>query len=79
MMNRLRGFVIPLNLFYSLLRPSAEILAPKSRPLHAKLEQIIEVIVENLKVHFAVRDNSQLIGKLKQRRGRAYQLGKSAM
>jgi len=60
-------------------RPSAAIFAPKSRPLETKIEQVIEVVLENLKDLFSVRDNAQLMNKLKQRRGKGYQLGKSAM
>ena len=70
---------IPAHLIHPSLRPSAAIFAPKSRPLETKIEQVIEVVLENLKDLFSVRDNAQLMNKLKQRRGKGYQLGKSAM
>ena len=36
-------------------RPSAEIMAPKTRPLADKIDQILEVIIFNLKEFFGAR------------------------
>ncbi|GAX86341.1 hypothetical protein CEUSTIGMA_g13753.t1, partial [Chlamydomonas eustigma] len=60
-------------------RESANICAPKTRPLDQKIEQVLEVMYINLLRVFHARDEPHLLTRLKQRRGKQYQLGKSAM
>lgn len=60
-------------------RPSAAHCAPKTRPLDAKVEQVIEWLGDSLLDVFSAKNQVVLLTKLRQRRGKTYQLGKSAM
>jgi len=59
-------------------RDSVAIRAPKTRPLDEKLEQVLELLLDNLMVRHGARNHAHLMERLKASRGRGYNLGKGS-
>ena len=61
------------------LPPPFLLSTPSASPLLPSPAQVLEVLLCSLKEVFNARDTEHLLQRLSQRRGKGYQLGKSAM